>query len=123
MISRKIEKTSTGYDLVLFGSKQYVSGKDAVISELLQRLLLIKGELTFDFPTLAYNESIGVPVFDKLNQFEWDLEIKKIILSVPEIYNINHYRSNIVTVEGKTTYVAEFTLSTTEGDVQWQITV
>ena len=124
MVTRRIEKTDNGYDLIVFGTRQYVEGKDAVISELLQRLLLIKGELLFDFPSLAYNAGVGVPVFDKLNQFELDLEIRRIILSIPEIYNIKKYTSSVIkNDEGKNIYLADFQVDTSEGEVTWQITV
>lgn len=122
MSVRKIEKTEAGFDLILAGPSQYLTGKDAILSELYQKLLLIKGELTFDFPDFQSNEGLGLPVFSKLSKFELDLEIKKIILSVDGIDFIRDYTSSVVAIEDKETYSARATLVTREGDIQWEMT-
>ena len=118
---RNIEKMDNGYDLILFGPDQYVSGKDAILSELYQKLLLIKGELTFDFPSFAQNEMVGMPIFEKLNQIELDLEIKKIINGISGVKSIKSYSSQKVKYGDSYKYEAKMVLDTEEGDIIWQL--
>lgn len=116
--SRNLIKNEDGtYTLMIAGKNQYVYGVDAIRSNLLQRLSIFKNEMVFSYPSYAYTSSIGIPLFEKLNQFELDLEIKKIIRNTQGIRQIIDYRSKKI----NNTYSATFIVDTVEGEITWTI--
>lgn len=116
--ARKLIKNEDGtYQLSIAGKDQYVQGADAIRSLLLQRLSVFKNELMFSYPSYAYTSSIGLPLFEKLNQFELDLEIKKIIRNTQGVKNIITFNSQKI----NGAYSATFVVDTVEGEIEWTI--
>ena len=98
-----------------------LAGKMLSYPNFIKKLLLIKGELTFDFPSFAQNEMVGMPIFEKLNQIELDLEIKKIINGISGVKSIKSYSSQKVKYGDSYKYEAKMVLDTEEGDIIWQL--